>query len=46
MPWPLTRAEIEAIATDGLVCRAIEDFVDDEAPPVRRFRAAFVRQPV
>jgi len=44
MPWPLTRAEIEAIAGDGLTLDAFEDFVDAEEPPVRRFRAAFRRR--
>jgi SAM-dependent methyltransferase len=43
MPWPLTRAEIEAIAGDGLVLERFEDFVDAEDPPVRRFRATFRR---
>jgi SAM-dependent methyltransferase len=45
MPWPLTRAEIEAIARDDLPLVALEDFVDAEDPPVRRFRAAFRRRP-
>ena len=44
MPWPLTRAEVEGIAGGGLVLEAFEDFADDEAPPVRRFRAAFRRR--
>jgi SAM-dependent methyltransferase len=44
MPWPLTRAEIEAIAGDGLVLERVEDFVDAEDPPVRRFRATFRRR--
>lgn len=35
-PWQLTRAEIEAI---GLEVARFEDFLDDEDPPVRRFRA-------
>ena len=43
MPWPLTRGEIEAIATDDVRLLSCEDFVDDEDPPVRRFRAAFRR---
>src|SRR5262249_47067217 len=43
MPWPLTRGEIEAIAADGLTMTAFEDFLDDESPPVRRFRATFRR---
>jgi SAM-dependent methyltransferase len=43
MPWPLTRSEIEAIATPGLPLVSFEDFVDREDPPVRRFRAVFRR---
>ena len=43
MPWPLTRAEIEAIGGDGLTLRRFEDFHDDERPRVRRFRASFLR---
>jgi SAM-dependent methyltransferase len=43
MPWPLTRAEIEALAMDGLTLTSFEDFLDDEDPPVRRFRATFTR---
>jgi SAM-dependent methyltransferase len=44
MPWPLTRAEVEAIADDALACDSFEDFFDDEEPPVRRFRATFRRR--
>ncbi len=44
MPWPLTRAEIEAIATADLDLVSFEDFVDREEPPVRRFRATFRRR--
>ncbi len=43
MPWPLTRAEVEAIGGVDLGLRTLEDFVDDEEPPVRRLRATFVR---
>jgi len=43
MPWPLTRAEIEAIAGEGLTRISFEEFLDLEEPPVRRFRAAFRR---
>jgi SAM-dependent methyltransferase len=43
MPWPLTRAELDAIRRDGLGLTALEDFVDGEEPPVRRFRATFRR---
>jgi len=40
LPWPLTRREIEAI---GLEVERFEDFMDDEDPPVRRFRALLRR---
>jgi hypothetical protein len=43
MPWPVTRAEVEAIAAPGLTLVRFEDFLDDEEPPVRRFRALFRR---
>ncbi len=43
MPWPLTRAEVEAIASPGLARVSFEDFLDREDPPVRRFRALFRR---
>lgn len=43
MPWPLTRAEIEAIEQNGIRLTAFEDFLDTEEPPVRRFRATFRR---
>ncbi len=43
MPWPLTRAEVEAIAAPGLALVSFEDFLDAEDPPVRRFRALFRR---
>ena len=38
MPWPLTRAELESIAGDGLEVVTIEELLDDEEPPVRRLR--------
>jgi hypothetical protein len=44
MPWPLTRAEVESIATREVVLESFEDFFDTEAPPVRRLRAVFRRQ--
>lgn len=45
MPWPLTGREVESIAGGGLALASFEDFPDDEAPPVRRFRATFRRPP-
>jgi hypothetical protein len=43
MPWPLTRAEVEGFSQLGLRPERFEDFLDEETPPVRRFRALFRR---
>lgn len=44
-PWPLTRDELAAFTRHGLEQVRFEDFLDDETPPVRRFRAEY-RRPV
>ena len=41
MPWPLTRAEVEAIGGPSLALTALDDVLDDEDPPVRRWVATF-----
>jgi SAM-dependent methyltransferase len=41
MPWPLTREELLWFGRLGLEQESFEDFWDDEAPPVRRFRIAY-----
>jgi 2-polyprenyl-3-methyl-5-hydroxy-6-metoxy-1,4-benzoquinol methylase len=41
MPWPLVRDELEQITRFGLSQLLFEDYLDDEAPPVRRFRALY-----
>jgi SAM-dependent methyltransferase len=41
MPWPLTRAELDQFIQEGLDLVAMEDYVDDEHPPVRRLRAHY-----
>ncbi len=41
MPWPLTRHELLACSGDRLTLERLEDYLDDEMPPVRRFRATF-----
>jgi SAM-dependent methyltransferase len=41
-PWPLSRAELESFATDGLRVGSIEKFPGAE-PRERRWRAEFVR---
>lgn len=43
MPWPLLREEIEDTARAPFRLASWEDFMDEEAPPVRRFRAALTR---
>jgi SAM-dependent methyltransferase len=44
MPWPLTRHELSGLAERaGLVKRSFEDFLDNESPPVRRFRCVYRR---
>jgi SAM-dependent methyltransferase len=41
LPWPITRDELEQFELHGLKLVCFEDFVDDEDPPVRRFRAQY-----
>ena len=41
VPWPLTRAEVELARRFDLEEISLEDFFDDERPPVRRFRAVY-----
>lgn len=43
LPWPLTRTDLDAVTGFGLERIAIEDYFDDEVPPVRRFRAVYGR---
>jgi SAM-dependent methyltransferase len=43
MPWPLTRAEVEGLGDGTLRLESMDDFFDEEDPPVRRLRAAFRR---
>ncbi|MPZ93402.1 MAG: methyltransferase domain-containing protein [Propionibacteriales bacterium] len=40
-PWPLTRADVEAFATEGLQPVRIEDIRDAKQRSVRRWRAEF-----
>ena len=42
-PWPLTRAEFSTFPHAGLTEISFEDFLDQETPPVRRFRALYKR---
>jgi SAM-dependent methyltransferase len=43
LPWPLLRAELDALRAEGLEPVRFEDLLDDETPPVRRFRALYRR---
>lgn len=44
MPWPLTKEEVQAFADCGLTETQFEDYVDNEKPPVRRFRVEYSRR--
>ena len=44
MPWPLTKEELTDFLRLGLREVSIEDYLDDEVPPVRRFRVAYHRE--
>ena len=43
MPWPVMRNELKLFEQQGLQEVSFEDFLDDENPPVRRFRAVYQR---
>jgi SAM-dependent methyltransferase len=38
-PWPLTLDDMRGLSDAGLVMLSFEDYLDEETPPVRRFRA-------
>ena len=44
MPWPLTREELTLFQSLGLKEVGFEDYMDDESPPVRRFRVTYRRE--
>jgi SAM-dependent methyltransferase len=46
MPWPLVESELDLFTQAGLQLVRFENFFDNEDPPVRRFRAQFVRDPL
>jgi hypothetical protein len=41
MPWPVTKNELAAFENYGLKIESFEDYVDNETPPVRRFRVVY-----
>ncbi|MFC1735481.1 class I SAM-dependent methyltransferase [Candidatus Hydrogenedentota bacterium] len=44
IPWPLTKDELALFETQSLKEVSFEDYVDSEDPPVRRFRATYIRE--
>jgi len=42
-PWPLTRSDLHGFVDAGLRETELEDSIDDEDPPVRRFLATYTR---
>ncbi len=40
-PWPLTKNDLAYFLQADLKCVSFEDFMDEEDPPVRRFRALY-----
>ena len=43
MPWRLTKKELLRFESAGLRLAEFSDYLDNEQPPVRRFRALFQR---
>ena len=43
LPYPLSRRELDLLRTLALAEQSFEDYIDDETPPVRRFRASYRR---
>jgi SAM-dependent methyltransferase len=43
LPWPLLKSELDELRAQGLREISFEDYMDEEDPPVRRFRARFRR---
>lgn len=43
LPWPLTRRELDNFVKEGLREIFLEDLLDSETPPVRRFRGLYRR---
>jgi SAM-dependent methyltransferase len=44
MPWPLTHDDLAAFPACGLEEVRFEDYLDNEQPPVRRFRVEYRRE--
>jgi SAM-dependent methyltransferase len=44
MPWPLTHDTLSRFKGCGLAESLFEDYMDDEQPPVRRFRVSYIKK--
>ncbi len=44
MPWPLLRDELQCFMQHDLAECAFEDYLDQEDPPVRRFRVQYLKK--
>jgi SAM-dependent methyltransferase len=44
MPWPLTEEDLNGFKSCGLAELSFEDYLDDEDPPVRRFRVVYTKK--
>jgi ubiquinone/menaquinone biosynthesis C-methylase UbiE len=44
MPWPLTREDLAGFISCGLKELSFSDYIDNGEPPVRRFRAVYIRE--
>jgi len=44
MPWPLTSEDLNEFKSYDLTETAFEDYMDNEEPPVRRFRVVYTRK--
>lgn len=43
MPWPLTREDLNGFTSCGLKEESFADYMDNEDPPVRRFRIVYTK---
>jgi hypothetical protein len=44
MPWPITRQEMATFKDVGLTELNFDDYMDNETPPVYRFRATYQKK--
>jgi SAM-dependent methyltransferase len=44
MPWPITREILDGFRLCGLSELTFEDYIDKEDPPIRRFRAIYIKR--